>query len=82
MSAGQLGWEDTRTSAADLSVLVVGRHGVIRGLFEPDFLNKARQEIVSQISFREKETDICEYPTVACAGFGQCIHPPSATFPY
>lgn len=36
-------------------------HAVVNELFEPDFLKKARQEIVEQISFREKETDICEW---------------------
>ncbi|KAM0791907.1 hypothetical protein ACM66B_004161 [Microbotryomycetes sp. NB124-2] len=34
------------------------KHGVIDRLFEPDFLIKARQEIVQQLSFTEKETDI------------------------
>lgn len=37
------------------------KHAVINQLFEPEFLKKARQEIVEQISFREKETDICEW---------------------
>lgn len=37
------------------------KHAVINQLFEPAFLKKARQEIVEQISFREKETDICEF---------------------
>jgi prolyl 3-hydroxylase /prolyl 3,4-dihydroxylase len=36
------------------------KHAVINQLFDPEFLKKARQEIVEQISFREKETDICE----------------------
>ncbi|ORY77590.1 Oxoglutarate and iron-dependent oxygenase degradation C-term-domain-containing protein [Leucosporidium creatinivorum] len=34
------------------------KHAIINQLFEPEFLKKARQEIVEQISFREKETDI------------------------
>lgn len=36
------------------------KHAVVQQLFEPDFLKAARSEIVEQLSFREKETDICE----------------------
>jgi hypothetical protein len=36
------------------------KHAVINQLFDPEFLNKARKEITEQLSFREKETDICE----------------------
>lgn len=35
------------------------KHAVVNQLFDPAFLHKARKEIVEQISFREKETDIC-----------------------
>jgi len=35
------------------------RHAVINQLFDQDFLRKARQEITEQLSFTEKETDIC-----------------------
>lgn len=35
------------------------QHGLVDQLFEPAFLHKARKEIVEQIAFREKETDIC-----------------------
>jgi len=58
--------------------LVVARHGVVRGLFEPEFLKKARQEIVSEISFREKETDICKQKQ--CSFAPGSIHPPSTRF--
>lgn len=34
------------------------KHAVVAQLFDPAFLSKAREEIVEQISFREKETDI------------------------
>ncbi|KAL8279081.1 hypothetical protein RQP46_008539 [Phenoliferia psychrophenolica] len=34
------------------------QHGLVHQLFDPAFLHKARQEIVEQVSFREKETDI------------------------
>lgn len=50
------GQEDELT----LVLVSVGRHAVVSELFEPEFLKKARQEIVEHISFREKETDICE----------------------
>ncbi|KAI5478192.1 oxoglutarate/iron-dependent oxygenase [Pseudohyphozyma bogoriensis] len=36
-------------------------HAVIPQLFEKEFLDKAREEIVSKIRFTEKETDICEF---------------------
>lgn len=36
------------------------KHAVINQLFNQDFLNKARKEITEQLSFRAKETDICE----------------------
>lgn len=35
-------------------------HAVVGNLFEKEFLKKAREEIVENVSFREKETDICE----------------------
>ncbi|GAA5821627.1 hypothetical protein JCM11251_000941 [Rhodosporidiobolus azoricus] len=35
------------------------KHAVIDQLFDPAFLKKARQEITEQLSFTEKETDIC-----------------------
>ncbi|KAK4702261.1 prolyl 3-hydroxylase /prolyl 3,4-dihydroxylase, partial [Phenoliferia sp. Uapishka_3] len=34
------------------------QHGLINKLFDPDFLKEARQEIVDQIAFKDKETDI------------------------
>lgn len=53
------------------------KHAVIDKLFDEAFLKRARQEITEQLSFREKETDICELafpsllpppnPLVACA---------------
>lgn len=42
------------------------KHAVVNQLFDPAFLHKARQEIVEQISFREKETDICASSLVSC----------------
>jgi hypothetical protein len=36
------------------------KHAVINQLFDQDFLRKARKEITEQLSFTEKETDICE----------------------
>ncbi|KWU45125.1 hypothetical protein RHOSPDRAFT_33372 [Rhodotorula sp. JG-1b] len=36
------------------------KHAVINQLFNQEFLNKARKEITEQLSFREKETDICK----------------------
>lgn len=38
-------------------------HAVVDQLFDPTFLSKARKEIVEQISFREKETDIYKVST-------------------
>jgi hypothetical protein len=38
------------------------KHAVIDQLFDPEFLKKARKEITEQLSFREKETDICAFP--------------------
>ena len=35
-------------------------HAVVHQLFDPEFLHAARKEIVEDISFREKETDICK----------------------
>lgn len=35
-------------------------HAVVSELFEPEFLRKAREELVENVAFREKETDICE----------------------
>jgi len=35
------------------------KHAVINKLFTDDFIKRARQEITTQLSFREKETDIC-----------------------
>lgn len=37
------------------------KHAVINQLFNQEFLNKARKEITEQLSFREKETDICTF---------------------
>lgn len=34
------------------------KHAVVTQLFDRDFLARARSEIVEQINFREKETDI------------------------
>jgi hypothetical protein len=34
-------------------------HAVIHQLFDGDFLAKARDEIVDNVSFSHKETDIC-----------------------
>ena len=51
------------------------KHAVINQLFEPEFLKKARQEIVEQISFREKETDICE----RCMSLTADLSPTNAT---
>ena len=36
------------------------KHAVVHKLFQDEFLNKARKEIVEELSFREKETDICK----------------------
>lgn len=36
------------------------KYGVVHQLFEPSFLHEARTEIVEQLAYREKETDICE----------------------
>ncbi|KAK4049210.1 putative component of NuA3 histone acetyltransferase complex [Microbotryomycetes sp. JL221] len=36
------------------------KHAVIPQLFDPAFLKRARDEIVQQLSFTEKETDICD----------------------
>ena len=81
LGAGELWRTADRTDGADVVRLAVGRHGVVRGLFEPEFLKKARQEIVSQISFREKETDICKQYLESPTAQVERIHPPSATFP-
>lgn len=35
-------------------------HAVVSQLFDPEFLRKAREELVEQVSFTEKETDICK----------------------
>lgn len=35
------------------------KHAVINQLFDEDFVKRARKEITEQLSFREKETDIC-----------------------
>ncbi|GAA5869360.1 hypothetical protein JCM16303_000441 [Sporobolomyces ruberrimus] len=37
------------------------KHAVINQLFDQDFLRKARKEITEQLSFTEKETDICTH---------------------
>ncbi|GAA5974346.1 hypothetical protein JCM11641_006750 [Rhodosporidiobolus odoratus] len=37
------------------------KHAVVDQLFHPDFLKKARNEITEQLSFTEKETDICAF---------------------
>ena len=34
------------------------KHAIVPQLFDRDFLSRARQEIVEQINFTEKETDI------------------------
>lgn len=34
-------------------------HAVVDQLFQPEFLKAARKEITEQLSFTEKETDIC-----------------------
>ncbi|KAK4046733.1 putative component of NuA3 histone acetyltransferase complex [Microbotryomycetes sp. JL201] len=45
------------------------KHGVIDQLFQPDFLKRARQEIVEQLSFTEKETDICVFVLISRVSF-------------
>lgn len=37
------------------------KHAIVQKLFQDSFLKRARKEIVEQLSFREKETDICQY---------------------
>lgn len=43
------------------------KHAVIDKLFDPEFLKRARKEITEQLSFREKETDICTSPRLPLA---------------
>jgi hypothetical protein len=43
------------------------KHSVVDQIFDLDFLTKARKEIVEQINFREKETDIYKVSLVARA---------------
>ena len=53
------------------------KHAVINQLFNQEFLNKAREEITEQLSFREKETDICTFfPLSSPARFFQLTFEP------
>lgn len=36
------------------------KFGLVNELFEPKFMHAARKEMVDQLSYRAKETDICE----------------------